>query len=91
MCIIFDGETKISTGKQQKQGGESASNSNLAGKHIFLAGHPFTLAGQRFCGVVLGGGDDTIRLFVLFEGCVHQNIDLPVKSICIEEQKLALL
>ena len=23
-CIIFDGETKISMGKQQKQGGESA-------------------------------------------------------------------
>ena len=53
--MIFDGETKILTGKQQKQGGESASNSNLAGKHIFLAGHPFTLAGQCFSGVVTGG------------------------------------
>ena len=54
-CIIFDGETKISTGKQQKQGGESALNSNLAGKHIFLAGHPFSLAGQHFSGIVTGG------------------------------------
>ena len=53
--MIFDGEAKISTGKQQKQGGESALNSNLAGKHIFLAGHPFTSAGQRFSGVVTGG------------------------------------
>ena len=41
--------------KQRKQGGESAENSNLAGKRIFLAGHPFTLAGQRFSGVVTGG------------------------------------
>ena len=54
-CIIFDGERKITTGKQQKQGRESALNSNLAGKHIFLAGRPFTLAGQRFSGVVTGG------------------------------------
>ena len=53
--MIFDGETKILTGKQQKQGGESAINSNMAGKHIFLAGHPFTLAGQSFSGVVTGG------------------------------------
>ena len=52
---IFDGEGKFSTGKQQKQGGESGLNSNLAGKHIFLAGHPFTLAGQRFSWVVNGG------------------------------------
>ena len=43
--IIFDGETKISTGKQQRQGGENALNSNSTGKHIFLAGRPFTLAG----------------------------------------------
>ena len=35
------GKQKISTGKQQKQGSENALNSNLAGKHIFLAGHPF--------------------------------------------------
>ena len=42
-------------GKQQKHDGESALNSNLAGKHIFLAGLPFTLAGQRFSGVVTGG------------------------------------
>ena len=55
-CIIFDGETKISTGKQQKQGEESVLTSNLAGKHIFLAGHSFTLAGKRFSGVVTGGG-----------------------------------
>ena len=58
-CIIFYGETKISTGKQQKprqkQGGESALCSNLAGKHISLAGHTFTLAGQCFSGVVTGG------------------------------------
>ena len=54
-CIIFDGETNISTGKQQKQGGESALNSNLAGKHTFLVGHTFTLAGQRFSGVVTWG------------------------------------
>ena len=40
-------------GKQQKQGGENALN--LARKHIFLAGHPFTLAGQDFSGVVTGG------------------------------------
>ena len=54
-CLISDGETKISTGKQQKQGGESAINSNMAGKHIFLAGHLFTLAGQSFSRVVTGG------------------------------------
>ena len=54
-CIIFDGETKILTGKQSKQGGGNALNSNLAGKHTFLAGHTFTLAGQRFSGVVTGG------------------------------------
>ena len=53
--IIFDGETKISTGKQQKQDGESALNSNLTGKHIFLAGHPFTSAGQHFSGVITEG------------------------------------
>ena len=53
--MIFDGETKFSTGRQQKQGGESALNSNLAGKHTFLAGHTFTLAGHRFSGVVTGG------------------------------------
>ena len=53
---MFDEETKISMGKQQKQGGESALNSNLAGKHIFLVGLPFTLAGQCFSGIVTGGG-----------------------------------
>ena len=30
-------------------------DSKLAGKQIFVAGHPFTLAGQRFSGVVTGG------------------------------------
>ena len=53
--VTFDGETKNSTGMQQKQGEESALNSNLAGKEIFLEGHPFTLAGQRFCGFVTWG------------------------------------
>ena len=42
-------------GKQQKQSGENALNSNLAGKHIFLPGHHFISAGQRFSGVVTGG------------------------------------
>ena len=44
-CIIFDGETKISTGKQMRQGGEKVLHSDLTEKHIFLAGGPFTLAG----------------------------------------------
>ena len=51
VAIIFDGETKISTGKLQKLGGESALNSNLVGKHILLAGHPrssFYLGGAAF-------------------------------------------
>ena len=52
---MFDGETKISTGKQQKQGGETALNSNLTWKYISLAGHPFTSVGQRFSGVVTEG------------------------------------
>ena len=64
-CIIFDGETKITMGKQQKQGRESALNTNLAGKHIFLAGRPFTLAGQRFSGVVIGG----CLLATMHDGC----------------------
>ena len=50
-CMIFDRKT-ILTMKQQKQGVESAFNTNLAGEHIFLVGHPFTLAGQRFSEVV---------------------------------------
>ena len=54
-CIVFDGEAKVSTGKQRKQGEENDFNSNLEGKHIFLTGHPFTLAGPRFSGVVTGG------------------------------------
>ena len=36
--MIFDRKT-ILTMKQQKQGGESAFNTNLAGEHIFLVGH----------------------------------------------------
>ena len=58
----FDGEVKVSTGKQQKQGGKSLQTQNLAGKRVFLAGHPSTLAGrcfsagQCFSGVVTGGG-----------------------------------
>ena len=32
----------------------SASNSNLARTHIFLAGHSLFLGGQRFSGVVTG-------------------------------------
>ena len=42
-------------GKKQKQGGESVLNSNLVGKPILLVGHPFTLTGQHFSGVVTGG------------------------------------
>ena len=59
LVIICDGtltrKQKNSTGKQQNQGGESALNSNLVAKEIFLAGHPFTLVGQRFSGLVTGG------------------------------------
>ena len=58
---FFDGETEISPGKQRKQGGERAEESNLARKRIFLAGHPFALAGQRFSGVVTGGGCENAR------------------------------
>ena len=50
-CIIFDEETKISTGKQQKQGGRL----ELGGETHFLAGHPFTLTELRFSGFVTGG------------------------------------
>ena len=42
-------------GKLRKQGGENALNSNLAGKHIFLAGHPFTWQGSVSAGSLLGG------------------------------------
>ena len=60
VAIIFDGETKISTGKLQKLGGEGALNSNLVGNHILLAGHPgssFYLGGAAFqWGRYWGGG-----------------------------------
>ena len=45
--IIFDGETKLSMGKQQKQGGESALNSKLAEKH-FPGGSSSCLGGAAF-------------------------------------------
>ena len=62
-------------GKLQKLGGESALNSNLVGKHILLAGHPFTLEGQRFSGVITGGcnqvsrGLEAFSLFYVFAIC----------------------
>ena len=49
-CAIFDGEIKVSAGKQPQQVRE-----NLARKRILLTGHPLTLAGQCFNGVVTGG------------------------------------
>ena len=64
--MIFDGETKISTGKLQKQGGESALNPNLAGKHILLVGHLFTLAGQRSSRVITGGCNKVRRGLAAF-------------------------
>ena len=54
---------------------ESALNSNLVGKHILLAGHPFTLEGQRFNGVITGGCNQVSRgleefyLFYVFAIC----------------------
>ena len=50
-------------GKQQKPGEESALNSNLAGKHIFLVVHPFTLVGQHFSQVVTGGVFSSVKVF----------------------------
>ena len=47
-CMIFDGETKISTGKQQKQGGESAINSKLGGETHFPGGSSSYLGGAEF-------------------------------------------
>ena len=54
-CIILTGKQKISAGKQQNQGRETLYAQNVAGKQVFLAGHPSTLAGQCFSGVVTGG------------------------------------
>ena len=54
-CIILTGKQKISAGKQQNQGGETLYAQNVAGKRVFLVGHPSTLAGQCFSGVVTGG------------------------------------
>ena len=65
-------------GKLQKLGRESALNSNLVGKHILLAGRPqssFTLEGQRFSGVIIGGcnhvsrGLEAFSLFYVFAIC----------------------
>ena len=44
-CIILTGKEKISAGKRQNQGGETLYAQNIAGKQVFLAGHPSTLAG----------------------------------------------
>ena len=44
LAYNFDGEAKISTGKQQKQGGKCL-NSNSSGEKIFLGGSPFNLGG----------------------------------------------
>ena len=78
-CIIFDWETKIPTGMQQKQGGESALSSNLAGKHIFLAGHPFTLAGWRFSGVATGGGVLEHRFGSFLDTCLRVGGSSPAR------------
>ena len=50
-CVIFDGETKISAGKEQKQGREL----ELSRETNFLGGDPSTLAVHRFSGVVTEG------------------------------------
>ena len=47
------GKQNFQRGKVETRQGKYY-NSNLAGKHISLAGHPFTLAGQRFSGVITG-------------------------------------
>ena len=54
-CIVFDGEMKFSTGKQRKQGGESAENSNVAGKRLFLADHLLPWRGSASAGSLLEG------------------------------------
>ena len=48
------------TGKQKfqqttKQDGVTLLTQKFAGKRVFLAGHPSTLAGQCFSGFVTGG------------------------------------
>ena len=53
-CIFFEGETKISTGIQQKHGDASALNSNLAGNNIFQVGRTFSLVEQHYSVVVTG-------------------------------------
>ena len=49
----------ILTGKQNFQRGSNKNKAgkllNSAGKRVFLAGHPSTLAGRCFSGVVTGG------------------------------------
>ena len=49
--MIFDGKTKFQRGNNRNNAGKCL-NSNIAGKQIFLAGHPRTLAGHCFSGVV---------------------------------------
>ena len=47
-CIIFDEETNVSTGKQQKQGRESALKLKLDGEIHFPGGSSFHLGGAVF-------------------------------------------
>ena len=48
--MLFDGETKISTGKQWKQGEENPLNSNLKGKHILVVSSIYLLRGNVSAG-----------------------------------------
>ena len=64
-CMILTGKQNFN-GKQRKQGGESAENYNLAWKHSFLAGHPFTLVGQRSAGSLLGVSGGFLVVLVIY-------------------------
>ena len=76
--IIFDGETKVLTGKEQKQGGESALNSNLVG--------------QRFSGVVTGGTLGSRALLIRWGtkiklGCFREEVLMACKLSKTEDWK----
>ena len=49
------GKQQFQRGSNGNEAGRILTTQYLEGKRIFLAGHPFTLAGQRFSGVVTGG------------------------------------
>ena len=54
-CIIFDGETKYFNVEATEIRWGECVKLKLGGETILLAGHPFTLAGQRSSGLVTGG------------------------------------